>query len=116
MQLQQEIRLSSESSLAFKGLRFNQASMCTLYIASQLNNIPNLLISATILLIYFVQGQKYLCFYVVRRYFLQLKVNCRPKVNCRIEFVLARSNYSWQTIPIFFLQFTFSCTNSLVLT
>ena len=38
---------------------------------------------------------------------LLLKVNCRPKVNCRIRFGLFSAK-SWQTSPNFFLQFAFS--------
>ena len=51
---------------------------------------------------------------------LQLKVNCRPKLNCSIKFGLARPTVvNWQTSQIFFyihfqskiqLQLQFTCT------
>ena len=45
---------------------------------------------------------------------LQLKVNCRPKVNRRIKFVLAWLTVGRPTSPNFFLQFTFSCISLVV--
>ena len=82
--------------------------MCWSYVNQIFNELP------VRTLFFFKFIQIYICLDHV-----QLKVNCRPKVNCRIKFGLARPTVGWpaQICPynslLVCLQFTFNC-NSLV--